>query len=306
MVSNEYYNISIIQIKLFITIVECRSFSRAAEIMHFEQSTLSRKISILEKMLGFNLFNRTTRPIELTEKGEILYKEWKLLLSAIERSIEKASYIEMENNTRLSICMADSINTMDDVPTLSMQMHQLHPEVALFFHFVSLADWRQALLSHKTDIAVTALFDTKDLQPEFVVNNIMTIPKLACVTKSSPLAGKEKISFDDLKHCKFITMSESFSPYHINYLYDLCKSHGFEPILGTKTSNALGLFSALQHDDEVLVCDRLLRGYDNKNFKIFELPDTYSALCAVHLEDNKNLFIYPFIELMKSLYTNNQ
>ena len=49
---------SLFQIKLFLAVAEARSFSRAAEAMHVEQSTLSRRISVLEQELGFSLFNR--------------------------------------------------------------------------------------------------------------------------------------------------------------------------------------------------------------------------------------------------------
>nr|WP_298641644.1 LysR family transcriptional regulator [uncultured Cardiobacterium sp.] len=59
---------------LFVAVAEALSFSRAAEKLHLPQSTLSRRISALEKALGLQLLQRTTRRIELTEAGRHFYE----------------------------------------------------------------------------------------------------------------------------------------------------------------------------------------------------------------------------------------
>jgi DNA-binding transcriptional LysR family regulator len=59
---------------LFVEVVRTRSFRRAAEAMGMPSSTLSRRISGLEKAIGLRLLHRTTRKIELTEAG-LLYFE---------------------------------------------------------------------------------------------------------------------------------------------------------------------------------------------------------------------------------------
>lgn len=58
---------------LFVEVVKVRSFRRAAEAMQMPNSTLSRRISGLEKAIGLRLLHRTTRKIELTEAGQLYY-----------------------------------------------------------------------------------------------------------------------------------------------------------------------------------------------------------------------------------------
>ncbi len=56
---------------LFVEVVKARSFRRAAETIGMPNSTLSRRISGLEKAIGLRLLHRTTRRIELTEAGQL-------------------------------------------------------------------------------------------------------------------------------------------------------------------------------------------------------------------------------------------
>ncbi len=59
---------------LFVEVVKAMSFRRASEATGVPNSTLSRRISALEKTIGLRLLHRTTRKLELTESGQIYYE----------------------------------------------------------------------------------------------------------------------------------------------------------------------------------------------------------------------------------------
>jgi DNA-binding transcriptional LysR family regulator len=65
---------------LFVEVVKARSFRRAAETIGMPNSTLSRRISGLEKAIGLRLLHRTTRKIELTEAGQIYFERCKRIV----------------------------------------------------------------------------------------------------------------------------------------------------------------------------------------------------------------------------------
>ncbi|MFJ3681369.1 LysR family transcriptional regulator [Pseudomonas sp. NPDC090208] len=65
---------------LFVEVVKVRSFRRAAESLGMPNSTLSRRISGLEKAIGLRLLNRTTRRIELTEAGMLYFERCKRIV----------------------------------------------------------------------------------------------------------------------------------------------------------------------------------------------------------------------------------
>ena len=68
-------NISLKQLEIFVTIVECGNFTEAGRRMYLAQSTVSSHISALEEALRVSLFRRESkRSIELTADGKRVYE----------------------------------------------------------------------------------------------------------------------------------------------------------------------------------------------------------------------------------------
>ncbi len=59
---------------IFVYVVQAKSFTKAAKELSLPLSTLSRKITELEKSLETKLLTRTTRSVELTDIGKIYYQ----------------------------------------------------------------------------------------------------------------------------------------------------------------------------------------------------------------------------------------
>lgn len=62
------------ELKVFVSVVESGSFSRAAEQLHMANSAVSRTIKKLENKLGVALLTRTTRHLALTQEGERYFR----------------------------------------------------------------------------------------------------------------------------------------------------------------------------------------------------------------------------------------
>lgn len=80
-------NIDLNSLPVFACVVECGSFTAAAERLGMAKSRVSQQISQLEARLGVSLLTRTTRRISLTQAGEQLYREAAPLLVALEDSL---------------------------------------------------------------------------------------------------------------------------------------------------------------------------------------------------------------------------
>jgi len=57
-------------VAVFVKVIQSGSFTEAARKLGAPKSTVSTKISSLEKRLGITLIQRTTRKLSLTDEGE--------------------------------------------------------------------------------------------------------------------------------------------------------------------------------------------------------------------------------------------
>lgn len=76
-------------IPLFVEAAKQSSFTLAAEALDIPLPTVSRRIAAMERALGFPLFYRKTRKIELTEYGQALYERYKYIVEEADAALEE-------------------------------------------------------------------------------------------------------------------------------------------------------------------------------------------------------------------------
>ena len=59
-------------LRYFLTVVQEENITKAANLLHITQPTLSRQLAQMEEEMGVKLFDRGTRKIVLTEEGHLL------------------------------------------------------------------------------------------------------------------------------------------------------------------------------------------------------------------------------------------
>lgn len=91
------------QIKYFVTVVECNSFTEAAEACYISQSAISQQIQALETELKVELIHRRNRKFELTHAGEYFYRHGLILLDEAERLKQQTIHIGQNLFRKLKI-----------------------------------------------------------------------------------------------------------------------------------------------------------------------------------------------------------
>lgn len=72
--------------RVFARVVDCASFTRAADSLGLPRSSVSAAVQMLETRLGARLLNRTTRRVSVTEDGAVFYERCVRLLSDMEEA----------------------------------------------------------------------------------------------------------------------------------------------------------------------------------------------------------------------------
>ncbi|MCF0229157.1 MAG: LysR family transcriptional regulator [Parasporobacterium sp.] len=120
------------QLKYFLDVANCLNFTKAAQINHMAQTTMSQNINSLEIQLGFKLFERNNRNVRLTEMGEIFYPEAVRIIKAAEQSQQYISKVLSGHLGRLRIGFQGE-HEMGFLPGIVKKYRKLYPEVSIEF-----------------------------------------------------------------------------------------------------------------------------------------------------------------------------
>ena len=137
-------------IRYFSKVAETGSFTKAASIFALPPSSLSRRVSDLEKSLGATLLKRSTRVVKLTEVGQIYYKEIQDILHQLEQSNETVRSYQALPMGQLRISSMVGFGERILMPLLD-EFSALYPEIVLD---VCLSDELSALGRDDVDIAI--------------------------------------------------------------------------------------------------------------------------------------------------------
>ena len=141
--------------KVFYHVAITLSFSEASKQLFISQSAVSQSIKVLEKKLNQKLFIRSTKRVQLTPEGEILFKHIEPAMNLIKQGENQLLEAHTLNGGQLRIGASDTICRYYLVPYLN-QFHKQFPHVHI-------------KVTNQTSIACASLLEHG--QVDFIVVN---------------------------------------------------------------------------------------------------------------------------------------
>lgn len=195
-------------LKYFIAVAREESMTRAADILHVTQPTLSKQIKDLEDEIGKKLFNRTNYAIKLTAEGEILYKRALDIVNLANDTVEELKAMTEATGGNVNIGAAET----DSIKYLARIIKQLQQECAGII--VSIYSGDSESVEYKLD---KGQLDFALVVRDFDLNkyNFIELPYkdtygLIC-RSDNPLCKKNKITFDDMINEPIIVSRQSLA-----------------------------------------------------------------------------------------------
>ena len=195
-------------LKYFIAVAREESMTRAADILHVTQPTLSKQIKDLEDEIGKKLFNRTNYAIKLTAEGEILYKRALDIVNLANDTVEELKAMTEATGGNVNIGAAET----DSIKYLARIIKQLQQECAGII--VSIYSGDSESVEYKLD---KGQLDFALVVRDFDLNkyNFIELPYkdtygLIC-RSDNPLCKKKKITFDDMINEPIIVSRQSLA-----------------------------------------------------------------------------------------------
>lgn len=184
----------------FIQVAELNSFTKAAEVLGYSQSTISFQIKQLETELQCLLFERINHTITLTERGRELLSyahDVCRLTDEFRQNIESSS----ELKGTIHVVSPDSV-CEDMLTTNYNDFHNKYPGINLKFTAADTSDMFEMLDRNEADLMVT--LDNHIYKSDYIIAKEEHIPMHFVASSSSPLAKKKNLSINDLLEYQFI------------------------------------------------------------------------------------------------------
>jgi len=215
------------QVEIFLQVASEMHFARAAQALHISQPTVSQEIRRLEKALGVQLFDRTTRGVRLTASGASVIEESKELVALADRLQEKAFLLAPQNTMNLRLVVSPSIvNRL--LPAVMSQCEKDLPELKIEDIPVDTGDVTTRLQSERADVGLGRFlsapfgFRSEVLGHETVV---------AALSAHHPLAGNLELDLAELGDLPLLLWPRERNPAYYDALLDICSRHGLSPLI---------------------------------------------------------------------------
>lgn len=140
----------LLDLRLFATVVECRSFSAAARAVRTTTSAASKRIARLERRLGARLLERTTRRVVPTEAGAAFYERAARILADMEEAEKEVATMGGTPQGTLRVNGPVILGERHLAPLLPPFLDR-HPAVRIE---LSLSDAFVNLLAERFDVAL--------------------------------------------------------------------------------------------------------------------------------------------------------
>jgi DNA-binding transcriptional LysR family regulator len=212
-------------LRYFITLAEELHFGRAAQRLHIQQPPLSRQIQLLEAELGFPLFERSRRRVELTPAGHALLGRARQVFEALDTAIHDARSASEGESGRLVVGYPSSL-AYSGLTELLRAFRTRFPAVDLSLRELSPGEQIEALKAGGLDVGfVRSSIDDPALGAELVRREMLMI----VLPDDHRLAAQRSISLEALKHEPFVMFPRARGPAFFDQLMGLCHAAGFTP-----------------------------------------------------------------------------
>ncbi|WP_110926518.1 cidABC operon transcriptional activator CidR [Bacillus massiliglaciei] len=217
-------------LQYFIEVTKYNSFTKAAERLYITQPTISKMIKNLETELGVELFDRSRKQLTLTDAGQVVLEQAKLINNAF-HNLE----IEMDNllglktgHIRIGL---PPILKASFFPEMIGKFHKKYPKITFQLVEDGSKKIEEYVEKDQLDLGVMVLPANGTFYSHFPIikEDIMMI-----LHPSHPYAKNEVMDLADFKEEPFILFNKDFTLHDL--VLSSCREAGFTPHIITESS----------------------------------------------------------------------
>jgi DNA-binding transcriptional LysR family regulator len=213
-------------LKAFVAVAEELHFGRAAERLHMAQPPLSQQIRQLEKSLGVQLFERSTRSVRLTSGGEALLEHALRIMDEVEDAARAARAGGRGEYGKITVGFAGASSRFL-LPQLARAVRATYPNLELVMIGQTYANTALTQIADRSlDLGFVRLpFQVPGLEYRPIEDETLIV----VLPEDHPLAAGDDVSILDLAGEQFVSFPRDAGSTLRTITQRFCLQHGFSP-----------------------------------------------------------------------------
>ena len=289
-------------ITVFISLGKTLNFTKTAEKLHITQPGISKSIRALEGIVGFKLFERTSKQVALTPEGEFLLEEWQHVPELIHSACKTAESMKLSRNERLRIGIAFTVDSSRFISAPLEEFSEKYSACAFEILENDIQYLWNALDRKELDVIFLPDMEKLNLDParHFAVE-VCTAPACVFLHPDNPLYGRESLRVTDFASMPLCVLNPQINPAPLKMVRSLYSRHGQKLKVEHFYSSRIHLFNFLDKNPEYIhVNDGFYSFHSNIKFKMIPIEDEKSLLLAVSNKENQKDIISDMLRMICS------
>lgn len=284
-------------LRYFVTLAEELHFGRAAERLHIAQPPLSQQIRQLETELGFELFHRTKRKVQLSEAGQAFLGEVQQIFKQLEQAIQVGRQTNRGEMGQLIVGFVGSA-AYNILPNILRTFRTSVPAVRLELHELTTNQQLRWLEEGRIDVGFVRPpieEDTFNFEIIFQESLIVALPE------THLLANQAHISLPSLKNEPFILFPRLLAPGLYDLIISLCQQAGFSPNVTQEAIQMQTIVSLVAGGLGIAIVPESLQNLQRTGvvYKTVQEPTPKAAIAIIWRRNDTSPTVQKFLEIVR-------
>jgi len=209
-----------------LTLAEELNFTRAADRLKITQPALSKQIAELENRLGFAVFKRDQKRVELTDAGQVFTRGCRDALAILQKAALLARATHDQVQPLVTIGHSPYVDPALISAILSIHL-PLYPDLRLRMESMFAFDLAHSVLAAELDLAIIA----EPLEnPHLTLVQLATVPLCIAMQADHPAAKKRSVSIEEFGDVGWMIFPRKAHPVIYDRILDASRQASVSPV----------------------------------------------------------------------------
>ncbi|MGV9344973.1 LysR family transcriptional regulator [Streptomyces spiralis] len=274
------------QLQYFVAVAETRHFTRAADLVHVAQPSLSQQIKALERELGADLFLRARGNITLTDAGEALLPLARRILADADTARHEVQELVQLRSGRVRLGATPSLCT-GLLPDVLRAFHDRYPGIRLLVEEGGSHDLVRELARGALDLALVVL-PLPSPSPALTTVELLREDLVVVSSPEAPAPGgseRRTVRISDLEGERLVMFRHGYDLRELTVA--ACRAEGFEPEFAVEGGEMDAVLGFVRAGLGVAVVPHMVAARSGQGLRVTPLarPGLYRTIALAHRSD---------------------